>query len=772
MTFLSKLASARSLKLNLAAPLVIVLGTLSTLPASAEPDLDDLSGTVVASAGGKEIHLPLLKADYRVEVDGDVAHVELTQTFLNPTKLPLNATYLFPLNQKAAIHAMRMDLDGETIVARMKKKEDAEATFEKAKREGKAAALLTQHRPNMFTQDIAHLMPGRPVKVTLEYAQSIPKIDGAYELVMPMVVGPRYEGPGAQAVLKPSQNVEDKRGAEDDGPGYGDTEYPRDGSVSAKPAAFTHSETVSGWKIDRLPAYPKVIGQNAPKEIDPKRVSLELALKAPMPVSRLSSDTHALEVSSKGDMQTVRFKSGRAIDNRDFVLRYEFAAQSDVAAGVSSRYEADGGGYFSLLIEPPKLPAEDMIGQRELVFVLDTSGSMSGQPIEASKTFMTAAIKALRPDDYFRILHFSNDTSQFAGQAVLATERNKRQALRFVSSLEAGGGTEINQAVNTAFDQAQPDNTTRIVVFLTDGYIGDEATVIKSIASRIGKARIYAFGVGNSVNRFLLDAMATEGRGYARYVALGEDAGEAAESLAANLKTPLLTDISIDWNGLKVEGQSPVRVPDLFEGGSVRVMGRYTAGGRHTIFINGLVNGHAARLPLEIDLKSSVDGSAVSSRALPLIWAREQIFDKERAYTIGGSRDTQLKQEIVDLGLTYSLQTRFTSFVAVSERVVNGAPATASHRNVPLPQVAGVSANAYPSLNLSGSSAPEPEGILGVMLVLLAVAARFRRQLANSFRRLRDRVRGFRSRCEEAKPGELDLALPRTLRRDGWWLET
>ncbi|MEE4011578.1 VIT and VWA domain-containing protein [Roseibium sp. FZY0029] len=768
MTFLSKYVSVSSL----AASLATVFSTLSVLPAAAEPDLDDLSGTVVATSGGKEIHLPLLKADYRVEVDGDVAHVELTQTFLNPTKLPLNATYLFPLNQKAAIHAMRMDLDGETIVARIKKKDEAKATFEKAKREGKAAALLTQHRPNMFTQDIAHLMPGRPVKVTLEYAQTVPKIDGAYELVMPMVVGPRYEGPGPQAAMEASQIIAGDHRTEDDGPGYGDTAYASDESISAKPAAFKHSETGSGWQIDKLPAYPQVIGQNAPKEIDPRRVSLELALKAPMPVWRLSSETHALEVSSQGDMQTVRFKSGRAIDNRDFVLRYELAAQSDVAAGASSRYEADGGGYFSLLIEPPKLPTEDMIGQRELVFVLDTSGSMTGQPMEASKTFMSAAIKALRPDDYFRILRFSNNTSQFAGDAVLATERNKRQALKFVSSLEAGGGTEIDRAVNTAFDQAQPDNTTRIVVFLTDGYIGDEATVISSVANRIGKARIYAFGVGNSVNRFLLDAMASEGRGYARYVALGEDAGDAAESLAANLKTPLLTDISIDWNGLKVEGQSPARIPDLFEGGSVRVMGRYTVGGRHTIFVNGLVNGHAARLPLEIDLKSTVDGNAVSSRALPLIWAREQIFDKERVYTIGGSTDTQLKQEIVDLGLTYSLQTRFTSFVAVSEKVVNGAPGATSHRNVPLPQVAGVSTNAYPSLNLSGSSAPEPEGIFGLMLVLLAVAARFRLQLANSFRRLRDRVRGFRPRGEEATPGELDLALPRTLRRDGWWLET
>jgi len=751
MTFLTKQVPA--------ALLALALGAFSAPPAAAGPKSEELSGTVVAEAGGKEIHLPLLKAGYRVEIDGDIAHVELTQTFLNPTRLPLNATYLFPMNQKAAVHAMRMDLDGESIVARIRKKAEAEATFEAAKREGKAAALLTQHRPNMFTQDIANLMPGRPVTVTLDYVQSIPKIDGAYELVVPMVVGPRYEGASVDVSRLPAgSGMSLKPGDDDRAP------------VKADPVRAVTADTPGNWRIDRLPAYPPVIGQNAPDEVDPKRVTLDLSLRAPMPVSALWSDTHALEV--KGDaIKSVRFSSGAAIDNKDFVLRYQLAAEREVAAGVASHFEAERGGTFSLLIQPPIAPAEDMIGKRELVFVLDTSGSMGGAPMEASKIFMRAAIEALRPDDTFRILRFSNNTSQFAREAVRATPHNKAKAQRFVRSLNASGGTEIDRAVNAAFDLDQQKNTTRIVVFLSDGYIGDERSVISTIANRIGNARIYAFGVGNAVNRFLLDAMAEEGRGFARYIAVDEDAKAAAEDLATRLKTPLLTDISIDWNGLEVSGLTPSRIPDLFEGGSVRVMGRYQTGGRHTIHIDGVVNGHAARLPLEVDLKASPVSGERSSQALPLIWAREQIFAKNRAYTIGGSSDKRLENEITDLGLTYSLQTRFTSFVAVSERVVNAAPETALNKAVPLPQVSGVTANAYPSLNLSGSSAPEPEGVVGLMLVVLALAARFRRGLRRAMLRTVGNLRRNRTRSRTANRHPVDPALPRSLRRDGWWLE-
>ncbi|WP_057465365.1 VIT and VWA domain-containing protein [Pseudovibrio sp. POLY-S9] len=719
--------------------LIFVVSTSFDAGAEQPDPLGKKAGTIVAMLNGQQAELPLLSAHYDVDVVGDIAQVTLSQTFLNPNDVPLHATYLFPLNQKAAVHAMEMELEGQRIVAQIKEKQEANAVFKQAKAEGKAASLLTQHRPNMFTQDIANLMPGKSVTVHLQYVQSVPKVDGAYELVVPMVVGPRYEG-----ATEPAQQ--------------------------GKPDAMSGSDdvdVVSGWEIDRLPTYPQVLGVSTSEAIDSRRVSLDMSMTVALPISGLWSSTHKLSISGDETKKQATFEKAKEVDNKDFVLRYELAAETSVTAGIDSYYEEEKGGFFSLLIEPPKVPAEATIGKRELVFVLDTSGSMGGAPIAASKAFMRAAINNLRPDDYFRILRFANETTAFEEQSLIASEHNKQAGLEYVSGLYAGGGTELNAALKAAFGTQQPKDTTRIVVFLTDGYIGNERKVIQTVANRIGNARLYAFGVGSSVNRFLLEALATEGRGYARYVGADESFHETAEAFAKDLKTPVLTDVSIDWNGLEVEEQSPTKLPDLFEGRALRVLGRYQKSGKHTIFISGLVNGKAARMPLEIDLSGKTQQQSPEKKALPIIWAREQIFAKNRAYTIGGSSNQALKNEIIKLGLDHSLQTRFTSFIAVSEAFVNHDPENAVSASVPLPQVSGVTTKAYP--NLSGSSAPEPEGIMGLLIVIMGLVARFRQNLVSMVRTIR---------CSITRTGQrsiplegLDRSLPYKLRRDGWWLD-
>ena len=334
-------------------------------------------------------------------------------------------------------------------------------------------------------------------------------------------------------------------------------------------------------------------------------------------------------------------------------------------------------------------------------------------------------------------------------------------------------GTELNSAMNAAFDIDQPENTMRIVVFLTDGYIGGDRQVIKTVADRIGNARVYAFGIGNSVNRFLLDGIAKEGRGKARYVGVGETETEAAEALAADIHAPLLTDVSIDWNGLEITKQTPALIPDLFAGGSVNVLARYEQSGQHQIFLNGLVNGRKASMPININLADKgIEQSEVSnSEALPLLWAREQIFDKNREYTIGGNRNTKLKNQITELGLKFSLQSRFTSFVAVSEKIYNKSPEQNRSAQVPLPKVSGVTKNAYPSLNLSGSSAPEPETILGMMVIFMMAIMRcwknVRKITFDIWRRLSSKLRN-----RSGNSSIIDRRLPRSIRRDAWWVET
>ncbi|WP_050604850.1 VIT and VWA domain-containing protein [Ruegeria sp. 6PALISEP08] len=682
-------------RLTFCTVLLILPGLWGTALCAQTPE--DFAGRVIGATESGEVDLPLLKSDMDVDIQGDMATVHVRQVFANPTDLPMSAEYLFPLNQNAAVYGMQMQVGEEVVEAQIKQKDDAEATFEAAKQEGKATALLTQHRPNMFTQNIANLMPGQPITVTLSYVQPVPKIDGAYELVLPLIVGPRYLGvpQGDEVMLNAAM-----------------------ADAEAEVPSTRTTTQVDGWTVAELPDYPPVFGLTIPDTIDPARVSLDLMLKAAVPVSDLQSATHDLTIAQNGATWTARFAKGRGIDNRDVVLRYVLGG-ADTTAGVLSHHDARGG-FVSLLIEPPSMPEPDQIAARELIFVLDTSGSMSGEPLNASKRFMKAALNGLRPQDYFRVIRFASAPSDFAGDAVPATQRNIAAGQRYVRNLKAGGGTEIDNAIRHAFAASQPNNTLRIVVFLSDGYIGNEARVLHRIRSQIGEARIYAFGVGTAVNRYLLDAMAEEGRGYARYVDPTEEASDVAETLARKLKSPVLTDISVDWGDLEVSDVVPQRIPDLFDGGSVRVMARYTGGGPAEVLVDGRVQGRKASMPLAVTLPSENDTTGNDSAAIPLTWARTKIADLDRAMAVQDGDSTDMEERITDLGLRFSLQTRYTSFVAVSKVIVNDSGMQARPTSVALPQVAGVTAHAHPQTSFSGSSTPEPQTLFG-MLILLAL---------------------------------------------------
>ena len=434
----------------------------------------------------------------------------MVQTFINPTKAPLHATYLFPLNKDAAVHGMQMEIGDEIVEAKIKKKEKAEQIFKQAKEEGKAASLLTQHRPNMFTQKIANLIPGLPIKVTLKYVQTIPKIDNDYRLIVPLIVGPRYQ---------PS--------VPDDAPMAGSNPM----AVELKKIA--NITKYGEWEIGDLPEYPAVFGPKALSQVDRDRVSIKIKLKAAVSFSSIRSDTHEINVSGSENEKVTSLSGGRTIDNRDFVLNYRLAGASTQAGLMVHRDEKEG--YFSLLIEPPATPREQDITPREMVFVLDTSGSMEGKPMNASKVFMRHAMRNLRPDDYFRIIHFGDNASELTNGPVSANSKNILQGLSYINKLTTHGGTEIVPAIRKAFSTPRINQTVRVVVFLTDGYIGNEPEVLKLIHRKIGNARIYAFGVGSSVNRFLLSEMARVGRGFARYIDPTENPDEVAIKLAHKL---------------------------------------------------------------------------------------------------------------------------------------------------------------------------------------------------------------------------------------------
>jgi Ca-activated chloride channel homolog len=278
------------------------------------PDDQGLAGRITAEAAGKTIQFPSLKTDVVADIQGDLATVTVTQTFVNPTVTALNAKYLFPLHKDAAVFAMTMEVGDEIVQAKIREREEARQTFEQGKREGKAAALLEQHRPNMFTQEIANLMPGDPIKVTLKYTQTVPRIDGAYELNVPLVVGPRYIPAGRTnrpqvAALLPATAPRDNPAADSASPRIDEP------STAAPPAAGV-------WQLGPVPSYPEVAGLTIPATVDTDRVSIRVNLASGMPITGVTSMTHALATTGDATSRTLTLAEGRIVDNRDFILRY------------------------------------------------------------------------------------------------------------------------------------------------------------------------------------------------------------------------------------------------------------------------------------------------------------------------------------------------------------------------------------------------------------------------------------------------------------------
>lgn len=659
-----------------------------------------MGGAIEVQLDGQAVALPVLKTEVDADIQGDLATVTVTQTFANPSDRPMHAKYLFPLNHGAAVFEMVMEVGSERIRAQIQEVRQAEQTFARAKSEGRAAALLKEHRPNLFTQDIANLVPGLPITTKLRYVQAVPKVDGDYELVVPLVVGPRFQPP--HAGRPPAKGEEPLFASE-----------ARGGDVDADLAPQGGT-----WEVEKLPAYPPVRGVNLPRTIDEDRVSIRVRLDGGLPVQAVASATHALDTRIESErVRRIALASGRAIDNRDFVLRYRLAGVKTDAGLLAYR---DGrGGYFSLLLEPPAVPAEAEVTPREMVFLLDCSGSMAGLPLDASKAFMREALRRLRPTDHFRIIRFSDSANEFSESPLPATPDKVAQGLRYVESLQGEGGTMMSAGIEQALAPPTPAGSIRLVTFLTDGYIGNEQEILGLIKQRLNGARLHAFGVGTGVNRYLLDEIGRAGRGFTRYMDPTERVAEVASELAGRLQSPVLTDIEVDWGGLAAAEVYPAQVPDLFAGQSLRIQGRYGKPGTYTVTVTGLVHGRPARLPLGVTLpERSMDGEAIA-----LVWARAAIAEAMTGLaTPRGMAEpaafNAIRQRVTDLGLAFSLVTKWTAFVAVSEQVYNADAAGTPTRPVPLPRVQGVQKSAYPNqAPFTGAAGPEPATWLGLGLV-------------------------------------------------------
>lgn len=599
--------------------------------------------TMLGKNGQPAALCPLHHTDVVADVSGYCARVTVKQDFSNPSRETIEAVYTFPFPSDAAVDDMTMTIGRRVVKGEIKRREEARVIYENAKANGQTAALLDQERPNIFTQSIANITPGERISITISYVQILKYKDGEYEFTYPMVVGPRFIAGGGPQV--PGQ-----RGVA--GPNAQNTQVP-EGSIQA---VVTDGDKIS----------PPITSKGTRAGHD---ISLTVNLDAGLPLQDIQSELHEVAINKIGETRAVvKLANQSEIPNRDFMLRYR-AAGSDMQEGLLAY--ADGkSGYFTLIMQPPAAPAQKQVSHKEMVFVIDQTGSQAGEPIKKAKETMRYCIKNLSPGDTFQLLAFNTENYPCFPAPVEATLENIQTALKFLEPIEGNGGTDILKAVDYALKIPDDPDRLRIVCYMTDGYVGNDMQIIEHIKKYRGRARMFPFGAGNSINHFLIDGMAREGRGEADIIDLNGNGEAIAAKFYKRISQPLLLDIHIDWNGLPVEDVFPKQIPDLFSAGPIILKGRYSKAGEADITVHGLLRGQPWSRTVHVVLPARKNDGA----ALATVWAREKIEDLQSEDWMGaqnGHPIPDIKEKIVNCALEYRLMSQYTSFVAVEQRVVN-----------------------------------------------------------------------------------------------------
>ena len=598
---------------------------------------------------------PLKKTEANVVISGVIAHVTIKQTYANTGAVAINGRYVFPGSTRAAVHGMTMRIGERIIVARIKEKEEAKKTFEQAKKEGKSASLLEQHRPNVFSMDVANILPGDTIELELAYSELLVPEHGEYSFVFPTVVGPRYS------------------------------------TVPAK-----GSSPDDQWLKNPY----------LPENAEPRsEFDFSLQLATGLPLQDVRCESHKVDVAYSGkDQAQIHLKNdGTFAANRDFILKYRLQGEQ-IASGLLL-YKGEKENYFLYVAEPPELPRPEQIPPREYIFVIDVSGSMRGFPLDLAKDLLSKLVYNLKPTDTFNVLLFAGDSRLLSPQSLPVSKENVNDAIQFIDREEGGGGTELLSALNRAMALPRQETVSRSIVVLTDGYVATESSLFQTVAQNLNRANFFTFGIGSSVNRHLIEQMAQVGQGEPFVVTNPADAEEAAFSFVKYISAPLLTNIELVTDDFSVQDLEPPQIADLFAERPVVVFGKWSGEQSGSILLKG-VNGQGP-FSQKVDVSSA---TVVTGPGLEYLWARARVarlsIDDEAA------RSEQNREAISALGLAHNLLTKYTSFVAVGTQLRNEKKARDVSQPLPLPQ--GVT-NA--AISTSYNSVPEPG--LSVLLVFL-----------------------------------------------------
>ncbi len=612
--------------------------------------------------------LPLKSTSAEISIAGVIADVTITQVYKNHGKKALEAIYVFPASTRAAVYGMKMTVGERTVVAKIREKEKARKDYEQAKQEGKSASLLEQHRPNVFQMNVANIMPGDEIRVVLSYTELLVPTDSIYEFVYPTVVGPRYSETPAQSAPVSEKWVENP---------------------------YMHEEKAPPYTFD-----------------------IRVDISAGLPIRYAGCDTHKTDIQylGKSVAAVTLDKSEKYGGNRDFILKYRLAGDK-IESGLLL-YQGEDENFFLLMVQPPGKVRQEHIPPREYIFVVDVSGSMHGFPLDVSKELLRNLITSLKPEDKFNVLLFAGDSEVMSEYgSVPATKRNLRKAVNLIERQRGGGGTRILPALQRALDMPRETGMSRSIVPVTDGYVSAEPEIFNLIQENLDEANLFAFGIGSSVNRYLIEGMAHIGMGEPFILTIAADAQAQAEKFRQYIQSPVLTGINRDFGKFDAYDIQPPAVPDVLAERPVICFGKWRGDSKGKIELSGYSGTRKYRKEFDVGNVRPMKKNS----GLRYLWARHRI--KTLQYHNGLHKDDEKVRMITELGLKYNLLTNYTSFVAIDSvvRNVKGESETVKQA-LPLPK--GVSNYAVGQPNYTaGQAVPEPSTIIMLAAGIIALVA-------------------------------------------------
>ena len=566
---------------------------------------DAKAGTLLLRAGGELVPAPQVSTEVAIEVTGMVARTRVTQLFHNPGSDFVEGVYVFPLPEKAAVDRLHMKIGERLIEGRIREKEEARRTYEKAKREGRKAALVEQQRPNLFTNAVAHIGPNDFVEIRIEYQQALAYDNGSYGLRFPLAVTPRY--------------------------------VPMAGNLPDEPKALEHT-----------------VGGRA------NGVDIAVSIDAGVPLSTVKSSYHEAKFQKQSSGRTLVYLAKDQEDaDRDFELTWTLAPGKAPQAAMFTQQRGEAE-YALLMVVPPQPTAAERAAfermPRETILVVDTSGSMQGASIVQARQALEQALDTLTPRDRFNVAEFNSATRPMLPQAVPATPQNVERAREWVRALKANGGTEMMGALAFALQGGETPGYLRQVVFITDGAVGNEDALFGLIHAHLGSSRLFTVGIGSAPNSHFMAKAAQFGRGTFTHIGDVREVQEKMSALFEKIEAPVLRDVQVRWpDGTPVE-TFPARVPDLYLGEPVLVAAAAKAP-LGTVVVTGL----RGNQPWSVALTPPTDRNAAGVGAL---WARAKISTLMEELARGADVEA-VKPQVVKVALEHHLVSAYTSLVAV-----------------------------------------------------------------------------------------------------------